>query len=273
MKGLLWFLGVGGLIYGALMGWMYVNQRAMIYFPGTDMGAPQDVGLTDISVVSLPTDDGLILQAWYKAPEDAARVVVFFHGNGGTIAGRAGKVWPYLAAGYGVLMVEYRGYGGNAGTPDEAGLYLDADAALRFLREQGIAPDRWVLYGESLGSAVAIEAAFVQARTAPVGALVLEAPFTSLVDVAGYHYPYMPVRWLMKDRYQSAEKIKAVRAPVLVVHGSEDTTVPARFGRTLFAAATQPKEGIWIEGGAHNDLYDHGAAGQILQMLGRWKAD
>ena len=270
MNTVLYLVLGGALVYAALLGWLYVSQRSMTYFPGPDMGRPADAGLGDMAPVTLTTEDGLALTAWYKAPVSDGRVLVLFHGNAGTIANREGKARPYLDAGLGVLLVEYRGYGGNRGTPSEQGLYADAAAALKFLEGEGIAPARWVLYGASIGAAVAVEAASVQARRTPVGALVLEAPFTSLVDVARFHYPYVPVTWLARERYMSIDKIAHVKAPVLVVHGGDDAIVPARFGHALFAAALPPKEAIWIAGAGHNDLYDFGAAARILSILKAW---
>jgi len=157
-------------------------------------------------------------------------------------------------------LVSYRGYAGNPGTPTEEGLYADGRAALGFLAERGIGPGGVVLYGESLGSGVAVDVARQQAASEPVAAVILESPFSSIADVAQTHYPFVPARWLVKDRFDSVAKIAAIGTPLLILHGGRDRVVPQRFGRRLFAAAAQPKENRWFDEAGHSDLYSHGAA-------------
>ena len=167
-----------------------------------------------------------------------AATILYLHGNGGHIGYRGDRVRPFIDAGFGVLLVEYRGYGGNPGRPSEQGLMSDARAALVFLNTAGALPAATVLYGESLGSTVAGAIAAEQAAAGqPVAALVLEAPLSSVSDVAAHHYPWMPVRWLLKDRFQAVARIAGVGAPVLIIHGEADEIVPIRHGRALFEAA------------------------------------
>ena len=142
-------------------------------------------------------------------------VIVYFHGNGGHIGYRADRVERFAREGYGVLMLEYRGYGGNPGMPSEAGLFEDAAAALRFVAAQGVPGHRLVLYGESLGTGIAVQAA----TTREVGAVVLESPYTSIAAAAQFHYPFIPAAWLVSDRYDSLSRIGQVRAPILMLHG------------------------------------------------------
>jgi hypothetical protein len=214
--------------------------------------------------VALPTEDGLALLAWWAPPrETGGPVLVYFHGNGGHIGYRGSKVRPYLDRGYGVLLVAWRGYSGNGGSPTEAGLYADGRAALRFLESRGIAVGQRVFYGESLGGGPAVELAAQGAA----GALVLEAPFTSIADVASGQFPIFPVRWLVRDRFNSIAKIGRVAVPLLVIHGERDGIVPARFGRDLLAAANPPKEGVFLPQAGHNDLYEHGAAGHVIRFI------
>lgn len=256
-------------IYGALVGSLYLFQRSLIYHPGHAALSPAEVGLNHMGVLRLETSEGLVAVSWYGAPDEGAPVVVYFQGNAGTIADRAHKVRPYLERGFGVLLVGYRGYGANEGKPSEAGLVADGRAALGFLQGEGIAPARWVLYGESIGSGVAVELAREQAvdRSAPVGAVVLEAPFTSLVDMGRALYPFAPISLLLKDRFESLTKIAAIKAPLVVVHGSLDLVVPQTQGQRLFEAAEAPKTFFLVDGAGHNNLYDFGAEGRILGFL------
>jgi fermentation-respiration switch protein FrsA (DUF1100 family) len=255
------YLGLGGL--------MFAFQRRLIYFPDRSRPAPAQYGAPDMAEIRYRTGDGLTLTGWYRPPADeTAPVIVHFHGNAGHIGDRAPLMRPYLDAGFGLLLAEYRGYGGNPGRPTEKGLYADGRAALDFVLGQGVAPGRIVLYGESLGTAVAIKLA---AET-PVGALVLEAPFTSAVDVGASAYPFVPVRWLMLDRFHSLRRIGAVAVPVLVLHGEADATVPVAHGRRLLASARAPKEGRFYDRAGHSDLYDFGIAGEVIGFLRRHRS-
>jgi fermentation-respiration switch protein FrsA (DUF1100 family) len=216
--------------------------------------------------VKIATADGLDLLAWYHSPPNrTAPLIVLFHGNGGTIEIRAAKARTYISAGFGVLLPEYRGYGGNPGSPSEAGLYADGRAALAFASAQGIAPDHWVLLGESLGTGVAVQMATEQR----VAALVLEAPYSSIADVAQSHFPLLPVWWLIRDRFDSAEKIARVAVPLFVIHGERDGTIPVRFGRALFAAASEPKEAMWLPDAGHGVIGKHAVDAAVLDFLKR----
>jgi fermentation-respiration switch protein FrsA (DUF1100 family) len=158
-----------------------------------------------------------------------------------------------LDAGFGLFLAEYRGYGGNAGKPDEEGLTADARAVMSYLAENGIAPSRLIVFGESLGGGPAVK----MAVEVPVVGLVLESPYTSIADVAQAHYWYLPARWLVLDRWDSAGRISALRAPLLIIHGENDRVVPIRFGRRLFDLAPEPKQALFVPGAGHNDLFDH----------------
>jgi len=252
------YLGIGAL--------MFTFQRRLLYFPDRSRPEPALYDAPDMAAVVYPTQDGLALAAWYLPPADArAPVIVHFHGNAGHIGDRAPLLRPYLDAGFGVLLAEYRGYGGNPGRPTEAGLYADARAALDFVTGEGIGAERIVLYGESLGTGVAV---WLASET-PVAALVLEAPFTSAVDVGASAYPFVPVRLLMLDRFQSLRHIGGIAAPVLVLHGELDATVPIAHGRRLLAAASEPKEGRFYAGAGHSDLHDFSIAEEVIAFLAR----
>jgi fermentation-respiration switch protein FrsA (DUF1100 family) len=262
------FVGLVVAGYLAVVGGMYTFQRGLLYVPSTATPSPAESGVPDIAPVTLETADGLRLMSWYKPADDGRPTLVYFHGNGGHIGYRGDKARPYLDAGYGMLLVSYRGYGGNPGSPTEDGLYADGRAAMAFLAARGVTPGDTVLYGESLGTGVAVHIALEQARASePLAAVVLEAPFTSAVDAGAQHYPWAPVRWLMKDRFESRSKIAEIQAPVLIVHGGRDRVIPFSHGEALYAAAVAPKESLWIPEAGHNDLDAHGASAKIQAFL------
>ena len=263
MSTLLKFLGLGAGLYLLVLLALYFMQRSMIYHPDPTRPEPAAWHVPDMAAVSLKTDDGLSLLAWWKPSRDDRPVIVFFHGNAGHLGYRGLKVRGFLDQGFGVLLVSWRGFSGNAGKPTEDGLYADGWSALRFLDQQGIGAKKIVLYGESLGSGVAVELASQGAGHV----LVLESPFTSLVDAAASRYPIFPVRWLMRDRFDSLSKISKVAVPLLIFHGGADAIIPVSLGRTLFEKANEPKEGVFIQEAGHNNLYDFGAAGIVSRFL------
>lgn len=260
-----------GVIYLAVMVFMYAFQRNMLYYPGAPKPTRVQSRVADMKEISISTEDGLELFAWYAPANDPVKpTVVLFHGNAGTLGDRGYKARLLLDDGYGAMLVEYRGYAGNPGAPTEQGLYADGRAALGYLRAQGVENGQIALYGESLGTGVATAMALeAQQRDKPVAALILEAPFTSTVDVGASHYPFLPVRYLMKDRFESHKRIEALHVPLLIVHGEKDQIVPVKFGKRLFDAANAPKESMWIVEAGHNDLFDHGMGAQVLDFLAR----
>lgn len=260
--------GVG--LYGLLVAAIFLGQRAMMYPAGGTLGTPAEAGWPEAHEIKVETEDGLRLVSWYLAPAPGHPVVVYFHGNAGTLADRAFKARLFSEAGFGVLLAEYRGYGGNPGKPTEAGLYADARANLAWLEAAGHGPDKTIVYGESLGTGVAVQAAMEMARAgAPAAGLVLEAPFSSMAAAAQVHYPWLPAARLTRDRYDSEAKIAEVKAPLLVVHGSNDRVVPQAQGRRLFDRAADPKEAEWIVGGGHADLYDFEVGRSVVSFIER----
>jgi hypothetical protein len=198
-------------------------------------------------------------------PRPGRPVIVYFHGNGGHIGYRAERLLRFAREGYGVLMAEYRGYGGNPGIPSEAGFYADGRAALAFLDREGVATNRLVLYGESLGSGVAVELATQH----KIGALILEAPFTSVAEVAQCHFRYVPASRMIIDRFDSLSRIGRLEAPLLVLHGERDRVVPVRFGRALLDAAPEPREGWFAPEGGHEDLARYGSLDVVVAFVER----
>ena len=267
--GVLNFLIFALVAYAGVVAAMYVFQRSLMYHPGGQLPPVSETGMAGIHRVTLRTDDGLSLVSWFLPPsDDRAPVVVYFQGNAGTIAGRLFKAEHFRSIGCGMLLVSYRGFGGNPGSPSEAGLFADARTALVHLDDAGIPRERVVLYGESLGTGVAVYAARHAAETGrPVGAVILEAPFSSIAEVAGNHYPLVPARLLTRDRYDSESRIAAIRAPLMIVHAEDDRVVPIRFGRKLFAAAAEPKTALWLPEGGHDGHFEMGAFDEMAAFL------
>lgn len=256
------YLIIAFLVYLGSLAYLYLNQRNMIYFP--DTARPATVaGVQDVVVT---TNDDLTLWGWFLPPKGNKPIAVLFHGNAGNYSHRLWKVAKMHEQGYGVILAEYRGYGGNPGKPDKEGLFNDGRAWMEFAAAQN---HPVVIYGESIGTAVAV----AMAAEYPPAGLILESPFSALADVAQSMYPVVPVGLLLKDKFDSAALIKDVKAPKLFIHGDRDRTVPLRFGRKLYDAAPEPKEFVEIEGAAHNDLYDHGAALHITRFLSTIGAD
>jgi uncharacterized protein len=217
------------LAYGIVLAGLWWAQDSLIYPAPQTRHAPAD----GFAEVSLATDDGLTLQAHWRAPDPLRPSIVFFHGNGGSLALAAQETRAFASQGYGVLLVEYRGYGGNPGAPSEAGLTRDGRAAMAFLAENRIKPRRTIIVGHSLGTGTATE----MAREFDPAALILIAPFTTLPDAAADAMPFAPAQWLMRDRFDNLAKLPALGMPVLVLHGTEDTVVPFAHGERLAAAS------------------------------------
>jgi uncharacterized protein len=241
-------------VYLLLIGAVFVMQRTLLY-PGAreapDLGQYAGLGIEEVTT---RTADGLTLTHWYRPPDSPeGPVVVVFQGNAGHLGDRVPKLKPLIDAGFGLLFVGYRGYSGNPGSPTEDDLTADAGGLLDWLLEQGVGLERTVLYGESLGSGVAVKMALERR----VAAVVLESPYTSIAEVSQVHYWYLPARWLILDKWDSLSRIARISAPLLVLHGDKDTVVPLRFGQALFEAAQEPKEMIVIAGAGHVDLLDY----------------
>lgn len=255
--------------YCGLVAALYLLQRSLLYHPAASLPTPNESGVPEMNVVTLETADGLRLKSWYATPAGDKPVVVYFCGNAGHIGFRAHKARSFLDAGFGVLLLSYRGFGGNPGKPTEEGLYEDARAAIEFVQNMGISRQRVVLYGESLGTGVAVRMASEHAESDPIAALVLETPYTSITDVAANHYPFAPVRWLLKDRFEAISRIAKVNAPVLMFHAEDDRVIPIKFAKRLFSAAAEPKTAKWFDFGGHEGLFEQSADDVVIDFINR----
>jgi fermentation-respiration switch protein FrsA (DUF1100 family) len=250
MRRLTYVLLIPFLVYTAALALAWLLQERLIYFPGPPPASdPGAVGL-EFRDLTLETQDGERIHAWYVPGDDPARgAVLVCHGNAGNIAGRIVHAQAFRSMGLGVLLFDYRGYGNSTGVPNEEGTYADAEAAWSWLTtEGGVEPANVVLYGESLGCGVAIELA----RRRGARALISESGFTSLPDVAARAYPILPVRQLSRNLYANAEKLAELRVPVMVIHSPHDEIVPFEHGLALYSVARDPKE-MLETGGGHND--------------------
>jgi hypothetical protein len=253
-----------GAIYLAALGYLWATQRSHVFRPGN---GPLD--LINSTVASymreetIRTTDGLALTAWYAPAKPGQRTIVYIHGNAGTLGDRHERVLPYLERGFGMLLVGYRGYGGNPGEPTETGLYDDGRAHLDWLTRQGVRDDEVVLYGESLGAAVATQLATER----KAAALVLEAPFASILLSARARYPLLAFDWLVKDKFANIDKIDKINMPLFVIHGALDRVTPQRFGRMVYERARDPKSAAWPSEAGHNDLLQFGMIEAVTRFL------
>ncbi|KTC64749.1 Bem46 protein (plasmid) [Legionella adelaidensis] len=228
---------------------IYFWQRHLIYFPAKGPIPLQEFTASDMQEITLKTKDGLNLLAWYKPAVENKPTILYFHGNAGNIGYRMPLVRKFLEAGYGVLLLEYRGYGPNEGSPTELGLYADGRAAISFLHQHGIEGQKIVFFGESLGTGVAVQLA----NEYPVCALVLQSPYTSFTDLARYHYPWV---WIKpRDRYESLDKMAHIKAALLILHGKMDQIVPFSQGWQMYNKANEPKKLAAFSYAGHNNLW------------------
>ncbi len=250
------------LSYAALCAFLYFGQRALMYFPDSERTLPADAGLPQaVEEVLASTNDAKVI-VWHVPPRGDKPVVLYFHGNGGSLSYRANRFRALIADGTGLVALSYRGYGGSTGRPTERGILADARAAYDFAAARYPA-ERIAVFGESLGTAVAVAIAAEK----PVGRVILESPFTSAADVGASAYFFVPVRLFMKDQFRSDERIGAVKAPVLVLHGERDTIIPIRFGERLFEMIRSGKRFVRFPEGGHVNLDPLGALREVRAFL------
>lgn len=263
MTVLKWVVIVVAIGYAAGIAALYLMQRAFIFpIPQTARISPEVAGFPQAEEHVLETADGERVIVWHVPARPGHAVLLYFHGNGDFLAGYFGRFREVIADGTGVVALSFRGYAGSSGQPSERGLLQDAAAAYAFTLARYNA-DRIVVWGFSLGTGVAV----ALAAERPVGKLILEAPYTSMTDVAASHFWFVPVRWLLRDRFASDQLIARVSVPLLVMHGARDVTIPIALAERLFALARGPKQFVRFGEGGHNDLGNYGAIETVRRFI------
>jgi fermentation-respiration switch protein FrsA (DUF1100 family) len=264
MTVLKWLLIVVSVGYVCGLLTLFFAQRAVLFpSPTTARTPPQAAGFPDVEEHILTTADGEKVIVWHVPARPGRPVVLYFHGNGDYLAGFFGRFRDLIADGTGIVALSYRGYAGSSGQPSERGLLEDAAAAYAFTAAR-YGADKIIVWGFSLGSGVAVALAADQ----PVGKLILEAPYTSVADVAASLFWFMPVRLAMRDQFRSDERIARVKVPLLIMHGSNDPVIPIVLGERLFALAREPKQFVRFAGGGHENLGNFGAIETARQFIG-----
>ena len=262
-----WIVIVLAVIYLGGVGVLYFKQREMLFpIPPVGRTAPAAAGFPEAEERVLTTADGEKVIVWHVPARPGRPVILFFPGNGDFLAGRVSRFKGITSDGTGLVALSYRGYAGSTGSPSEEGLLLDGAAAYAFTAAR-YDPSRIVAWGFSLGTGVAVAITSEH----PVGKLILEAPYTSTVDVAASLFPIVPVSLLMRDPFHSDRRIAGVAVPLLVMHGDADPAINIAFGERLFAMAREPKQFVRFRGGGHDNLDDFGALETARQFIGGLK--
>lgn len=258
-------LGIGGVIYGMIVFVAWAGQSYLVYKPDPRRVDPATVGVPGLQERWIDTPDGVRLVAWYGRAKTGEPTLLYYHGNGGNLAVRVERIRRFMDKGWGVYMMSYRGYSGSGGEPSEKANVSDAELAYYDLEKVGVGPRDVVIYGESLGTGVATRVAL----KSPARGLILDAPFTSIVDIGESLYPLLPVGWLLENRYETIKVIGDVRMPLLVVHGEADRIVPVEMGRKVFAAAVHavPRHLVTLPGAGHGNHMRYGSFEAITAFM------
>jgi len=248
---------------------MYLGQRKLIYLPEAQRRLPADAGLDGVAERVIETQDGERVIAWYAQAREGQPTLLYFHGNAGSLDSRSERIRKYKNGGRGIFMMSYRGYSGSTGSPSEQANVADGKRAFDTLVAEGVAPHDIIIYGESLGSGVAVQ---VAAARSP-GGVILDAPYTSIVDIAAGQYPWLPVRPMLRDRYESDAYIASVLCPLLIVHGEKDDVIPVTMGRKMYELANAPKVIVTFKAAGHADHYLYGSYDAINAWIDKlWPA-
>jgi len=260
---LFYIFGLILIVYLIVTLGLYIFQRKLLYYPNFN-GHIKGEGLShSFENINIKTKDNIILKGWFHLKDPKKKTILFFHGNAGTLDNRIYKLNFLGNLDVNFLIISWRGYSGSSGKPSEFGLYQDAKSALNWLHLKGITDDKIVLYGESLGTSVAIEVS----QNRDFAGIILEAPFTSMIDIGKKHYPFFPVKLLLKDKYVSKNKIKNIKSPVLVMHGKEDTIVPFYMGKKIYDLANEPKFKYFTNHDDHMMEFDKNLVDAISEFL------
>ena len=246
------FLSIIIIFYLLIVIYVYVKQRSLLYLPNID-NYDDELLTIDAKEIFIENSEGIDLRSiYYQHPSDTKNTLVMFHGNAGPIENRFYKINHLSKYKQNILLISWRSFSGNKGTADELGLYDDANSAIKWLQNQNISKEDIIIYGESLGTAVSLEIA----QNKEFKGIILEAPFTSMIDAAKFHYPYLPVSLMLKDKFLSNEKIKNIKSPIFIMHATEDDIVPFWMGKKMYELANNPKQSYFINENNHLVTYD-----------------
>ncbi len=256
-----WNLTIFFFTYCLLLLAIFFFQRNLQYIPsGTISGIPES-----FEEKILTTEDNVKILSWFREPKENKKIILYFHGNAGNLGGRQDRLEAFINSGFGVLAISYRGYPGSEGEPTEAGLINDGKAALKFILDIGYLPKDVVLYGESLGSGVAVQLA----AKFDVAAVILESPYSSITSVAQKIYWFAPVSWILKDTFDSAKFASEISSPTLIIHGTADNIVPFTEGKKLFDLIKAPKKFIEVQGAGHLGFSAEFLADEVEKFVGK----
>jgi uncharacterized protein len=249
---LLQFILIIFIIYFLLLLFLYFYQRNLLYHPNENNYTGDKI-LVDIEKVKIQTSDDIELVGWYheKNLKDK-KTLIYFHGNAGSLENRIHKLNHFQDMNINFLIIAWRGFNGNKGNPSEKGLYMDGKSAIDWLIKKGVDEKNLILYGESLGTGVATHLA----QNKNYAGVILETPFTSLIDAAKKFYPYIPVNLLLKDKFENYKKVKNINSPILIMHGEVDQIVPFSMGKKIYQMANQPKFSYFTKYDDHMMEYD-----------------
>ena len=248
---------------------LFLLQRRILFNKSGHPGHPKDYKLHNIEEIYIPTEDNLKLLSWYYKGDPNLPLILYFHGNSFNIGDRANRAEKYINKNWSIILLSWRGFGGNQGIPTEKNLYKDGEAALKWIKQKtNFNLNQVIAYGESLGSGVATELA-TKYRFLSV---VLEAPFTSIDDIAKKKYRIFPTKWLVKDKFDNYKKIDRIKSPLLVISGKKDEIVPHEHSIKLFKKAKVKKKCVFIDEAIHNNLYEFGIEKEVIEFnLKIWK--
>ena len=248
---------------------LYVFQRRILFNKSGHPGTPKEYNLYSTTEIQIVTDDNLSLLSWFHLGNKTLPLLIYFHGNSFSIGDRAYRIKRYINQNWSVLLVSWRGFGGNKGNPTEKNLYKDGESVLRWIsKNTNFSKDQIVIYGESLGSGVAVELGIKYNFLS----VVLEAPFTSIPEIAKNRYKIYPTKYLVKDKFDNISKIDQLKSPLLIISGKKDEIVPHEHSLRLLNKAKVKKKGVFIDEAIHNNLYDYGIEKDVIRFnLDIWK--
>ena len=251
------------LVYFFILVFTYLFQRNLLYHPNENNYSGDKISVL-IETIKIKTKDNIELTSWYHLKDISEyKTILFLHGNAGNLENRIHKINHFKNMNKNFLIISWRGFSGNKGKPTEQGLYEDAKSAVNWLKSNGITEKNIIIYGESLGTGVAVEIA----QNKNFAGVILESPFTSMIDAGKTKYPYLPVRFLLKDKYESNKKIKNIKSPILIMHGKVDNIVPFYMGKELYELANEPKYSYFSEYDDHMMEYNEKLLNHLKKFI------